>query len=201
MKAFIASSLLLVLLVFLFPASLSAACTDCPGTTHICLDRGEGDECWRRCRWDSQCETGCCVEIYDPYTTWICGTNKECGTAPDGDETPVEPNKDCGETTCSSLEVCITIEEDDERCAAICTKSDDCESECCATIDTGQRVCLPEEMECPQSEDDGGGSDSNPFCHFIPTDGSRMLTFLFVSLLFLARALFTRRREERRGRK
>ncbi len=171
--------LFLTLLCLVLGSATAFADVPCAGSTcsanYLCLDRGNGEGCYQICRWDFQCESQCCIQIWSPQTAWICGASSECGVDPgtdgdtddgsltDGDASsddrdPVEPTR-CGDVMCTSFEACITLDDDREECAPICSAATDCASGCCAATESGRRVCMPADIECPQDQE-GGDSDS-----------------------------------------
>ncbi len=189
----IATFLCVFFLLQTFPAHAGVACggTTCP-EHYLCLDRGDGESCWMICQTNLQCPTTCCTRISVPYTAWICGTEDDCGMttttdgdggtmsdgdvtySTDGDDGNSVETSDCGENTCTSWELCIVIESGRTACASLCESDSDCSSGCCADVVTGDKVCLPADMDCPRGssssstdgddteEDDDSGSDS-PF--------------------------------------
>jgi|GEM_PF-4273610 len=144
----------------------------------LCLDRGEGNDCFQSCRLDAECATNCCIQIRVPYTSWICVDGSECGLS-DGDddeevdlddEETVEPDGDsginveqggyggmCGDDTCNSWQICIELSNGSEACATVCEKHSECASGCCASTTLGQKICLSADEECPSDTD--GDSD------------------------------------------
>lgn len=169
---------LVILLSAVLHFQVSEAGTPCGESeceaNHLCLDRGDGESCWRICRWDWQCESGCCTQIIQPYTAWICGTDEDCGstTASDGDGSAGIP---CGDSYCVSGEYCITVttggssgsggDEDGGEanirveCAKACVNDSDCPSGCCADTLAG-RACWPSGVECPEETPIGGSGVS-----------------------------------------
>lgn len=136
---------------------------ECP-PGHVCLNRGDGERCWQTCRYDSQCESGCCIVVSAPQTAWICGRPSECGMDLSGGDGGEAAGAICEDERCSSLEKCVSFDEIGLTCAALCEEDSDCESDCCALIDTGEKVCIPEEVECPHKKSGESPGRNGPQC-------------------------------------
>lgn len=194
MKIF-ATLVFFVLLLTSFEVFAGVDCGDfdCEDN-ELCIDRGQGNDCWQTCRTDFNCDSGCCIQIVSPFTAWICGSASECGNVDgdddsdddldyddeinvDGDTIEIEHSGHggvCGDTECNSWQICIVMENGLEACAAVCQNHSECASGCCATIKSGEKICLSAGEECvsevdgdsdaEQETEDKGCSDKGLFC-------------------------------------
>ncbi len=188
-----------ILLVFLLSPFAAKAGVYCAGTTcpdnNLCLDRGDGSACYAICRFDWQCATGCCIQVVAPYVAWICGTEADCGSgsATDGDQdsstvTQTGEPGPCGDSyICTEDEVCEEFDaEEGPICVPLCYYPGDCDSECCAYVPTGQKVCYPEDAACPEDESAAPSNLLDP-SSCLSTTGGGMEWLLALLLLVLLR--------------
>jgi hypothetical protein len=126
--------------------------SDCCGG-FICVNFGDSARCTMECTRDGHCPEDCCVGLEDSDQS-VCAPGEYCGSTCKGAGETCSRNGDC----CSGY-VCVNWG-DHVSCAYECSYGSECNSGCCADLESGSGAC-GNSIYC--SESDGGGGDECPF--------------------------------------
>lgn len=92
--------------------------------------------CALNCENGSECNTGCCAPISDAAGS-VCAPVEYCvACVGAGDSCAADVNSCCSDSVCVNNSLGI-------HCAALCSTGSQCNSGCCAPLDTGVTVCSP----------------------------------------------------------
>ena len=113
-----------------------------------CIDwAGYGYECSYFCNFNSDCPSGCCVDLGDGTAT-CAPSGAYCG------------RNSCGGDTCTTGEQCVSWTGFGYSCSDFCTTGADCLSGCCIGLSDGSAACAPSDSYCGGS----GGTCGNDSC-------------------------------------
>lgn len=128
------------------PCDINGECCGFEDGDALCVGDGEYYECSATCTLNSQCSSGCCVELSNGGSA--CVPSNYCPPPPPPPPECYQPGEGC-----NANGDCCLFEDGDAYCvdtqggvcAAACSFDYECFSGCCVGLNNGDGACLPPE--------------------------------------------------------